>query len=144
MTKSSMHRLSGLIAAVFLPLASGALWSVLSLRLHAELPSLALLVAASLLLVREHFAPYPHWLGGVLASLCCALGLVYALWLKAAMVVTMALGVGFIDAIFMIGPDLSLAITRARLSGGALGMIFGAIALAYWIGFGARKPAPQK
>lgn len=138
-----MHRLSGLIAAVFLPLAAGALWSALSLRLHGELPTMAILVAASLLLVREHFAPYPHWLGGLLASLCCALGIAYALWLKAAMVVTMALGVGFIDSIFMIGPDLSLAITRARFSAGALLAIVGALAIAFWIGFGARAAAQR-
>ena len=72
MLNTLLHRAAGLIAAVFLPLAAGALWSALSLRFSAELPAMALLCAAAIWPARHHLPGNPGLLRGVLGAACCA------------------------------------------------------------------------
>lgn len=148
MTQSILHRLAGTIAAIFLPLAAGALWSALSLRFSADLPAMALACAAATWPARHHLSLAPGRVRGLMCVAICGIGIAYAHWLKSATVIAQTIGVGFVDALRLIGSDLAFAIAQARSDRGALTYLLLAAALAYWIGAGGeavdtrRKSAP--
>jgi hypothetical protein len=135
MLSTLIHRIAGLIAAVFLPLAAGALWSALSLKFSAELPAMALLCAAATWPARTHLPGRSAAVRGVLSVLICAIGITYAYWLKSATVVARAIGVSFGDALMSIGSDLTVAIASARSNGSTLAFIVAALLLSLWIGW---------
>lgn len=130
-----VRRVAGLIAAVFLPLAAGAVWSVLSLRFSAELPAVALLCAAAIWPARHHLPGPPGVMRGVLGASSCAIGIAYAHWLKSATVIAQAIGVGFGDALMSIGAGLTIAISRARSDPTSITFIAVALMLSFWIGW---------
>ncbi len=130
-----LHRLVTFVAAVFLPLAAGALWSALSLRFSAELPAMALACAAATWPARHYLSPRSGLLRGTLSLLICAIGIAYAHWLKSASIIAANIGVGFMDALLTIGADLTFAIARARTDFGSLAFALVALALAFWIGW---------
>jgi hypothetical protein len=130
-----LHRLAAFIAAVFLPLAAGALWSALSLRFAAEFPAMALVCAAATWPARHYLARNPGWARGLLSSTICAIGIAYAHWLKSATIIAATIGVGFVDALMSIGADLTLAIARARADSSTLIYMVVALLVAFWIGW---------
>lgn len=139
-----LNRFVALLAAVFLPLAAGALWSALCLRFASELPAMALICAAATWPARHYLARNARWTRGLLSMLICAMGITYAYWLKSATVVAATLGVGFIDALMSIGPDLTLAIASARAGSSALYFVIIALLCAFWIGWhGERAVLPE-
>lgn len=128
------HRIAGFIAAVFLPLAAGALWSALSLKFSAELPFMALFCAAATWPARHHLVVRIPIFKGVLSAAICAVGVAYAYWLKSATVIAQQIGVSFGDALFSIGGDLTVAIASARSDRLTLVFIAAALVIAFMIG----------
>jgi hypothetical protein len=128
------HQLAALIASIFMPLAIGAMWAVLSFRYGAAFPALALLCAAATWPARRHFAHAPRWLRALLCTGLCALGIAYAQWLIAASVVAREIGVGFTSALTRIGAEFSAAIAWARWSLADVAMICLALLVAFAIG----------
>jgi hypothetical protein len=134
-----LHRLVTFVAAVFLPLAAGALWSALSLRFSAELPGMALACAAATWPARHYLSRHSGLLRGTLSLLICAIGIAYAYWLKSASIIAATVGVGFFDAFLTIGADLAFAIAQARAHFSSPMFVVTALALAFWIGW-RREP----
>jgi len=142
MTSTWSHRLASLVATVFLPLAAGALWAVLSLRFRAELPALALLCAAAVWPARAHFADLSRLPRALVYASACAAGIAYAQWLKSASVIASEIGIAFIDALCDVGLELSFALARERISATGLAMIGLSVLVAAAIGTsGARRTA---
>lgn len=137
------HQLAALIASVFMPLAVGAMWAVLSFRFGAALPALALLCAAATWPARRYFAHAPRWLRAFLCTVFCALGIAYAQWLIAASVVAREIGVGFTSALAGIGTEFSAAIAWARWSVLDVAMISAALLVAFAIGMIQPRAAGQ-
>jgi hypothetical protein len=137
-----LHRLAAFIAAVFLPLAAGALWSALSLRFAAEFPAMALVCAAATWPARHYLARNAGWKRGLLSSSICAIGIAYAHWLKSATIIASTIGVGFLDALLSIGADFTLAIARARGNSSTLVYIIVALLVSFWIGWHRDSKAP--
>lgn len=137
MSISRLQWFTGFLSLLFLPLSAGALWSVLALRYQAELPAMAILCALALLPAREYLASHQRWSAAFYATFCCACGIFYAQWLKAAMVVTQSLAIGFIDAVFSIGPDWVFAIFQTRATFWSVSLMVFALLISGWIGYRA-------
>ena len=142
MIRNLVQRLASLIAALVLPLAAGALWSAMSLRFQAELPAMALLCAAATLPSRAHLAA-TAWLRGVLSMSCCAVGIVYAQWLKSASVVASEIGIGFIDALQSIGTEFTYALAISRTGSIGLALIAAALGLSFIMGMMTTSADPR-
>jgi hypothetical protein len=135
MFSTLLHRALQLIAAVFLPLAAGALWSALSLKLRADLPFMAFACALATWPARAHLTAMTAAARAVVCAAICAVGIAYAYWLKSAAVIAGSVGVEFYDALCLMGSDLAFAIAHARGGTAAMLCVVAALLVSSWIGW---------
>jgi hypothetical protein len=103
-----------LAGALGLALCMGAAWSLITLVLDTEGALLAVPagVAAA---IAARWLPIGRAPRGAFALLLFGIACGYALYLRAATVVTRGLGLGFGDVLSAIGPDMALSVVLARL-----------------------------
>jgi hypothetical protein len=103
-----------LAGALGLSLCVGAAWSLVTLVLDTEGALLAV-PAALLVATAARWLPLPPWGRAGFAATLFAIAAIYAMYLRAATVVTRGLGLGFGDVLSAIGPDMALSVMLARL-----------------------------
>lgn len=134
----AINFLLGILAALLVAAALGAIWSLTGLAGSGRASWFAPLAAAVLALVLR-FNNHPP---GIARSLVCVLLLTltaaHASYLMAAGFIAGQMGLELVDALRIIGPDMAFSVARAHADGGdALAY---AIALAVALLLGFRQP----
>lgn len=107
---------TGAFAGLMLALAAGAVWSLLALMMRADLPWMALLLAAVGAFAAGFVPSRSAFRRAAWAALLTGAGIAYAQFLHAANVISIALGTPLRDTLAAIGTEMAFALSLARLS----------------------------
>lgn len=119
----------GLVTALMVALAGGAVWALVALWHESELCFLALPLSAFIGTLLRRPGPGVNVVGGVLALLFSALACTYALGLIATAHVSLLLGQRLTDTLHRIGTDMALSVAWARLDAFDLACLAAALLL---------------
>lgn len=133
----------GLVTALMVALAGGAVWALIALWHDNELCFLALPLAAFIGRLLRRPRAQLGWGRGLTAAAFTALACTYALGLIATAQVSMLLGQRLTDTLPRIGVEMALAVAWARLSPLELGVLAAALLLAFGCAaLPQRRPKP--
>ena len=141
MSHGTHHPVTGLVAALAVVLAGGAVWSFVALLLRNDLPWLALPVALLAAWGSRQFGLSSRVARGLAAAALTALGIAYAQWLIAANLVAATLGIGFGRTLVDMGAEMTYALMRDRAGPMAFAVLAAAPVLAAILAAGFRPRA---
>lgn len=109
-----VNGLLGAIAAVLAATALGAIWSLIGLAGSARASWMAIPSALVLALVLRFNKHPPGMPRAIICTLLMALTIAYANWLMAAGFIAGQMGLGLVEATYIIGLDMALAVAKAQ------------------------------
>lgn len=125
-------RVIGIVTALMIALAGGAVWCLLQLYLRFDLILLAILIGVLIAWVLRVHGFAHSASGALIAALCTAVTCLYAGYLLAAAKVASFLGLPMRSTLIAIGPDMAAAVTWADLSAFHIGTVLLAVLLSAW------------
>ncbi len=105
-----------LVAALLLAVGSGAAWAMIAIVLRGEAAWMALPAAMAAVIGATGMVRAVAWRRALAAGLLTGLAAAVAMYLKAGLLIAGGLGLDFADALTALGPEMAIAMARARLS----------------------------
>jgi hypothetical protein len=109
-------RLMSILAALLLVAGSGAAWAMIAIVLRGEAAWMALPAAVAAVIGAAGMVGAVGWRRALAAGLLTVLAATVAMYLKAGLLIAGGLGIEFVDALAVLGPEMAIAMARARLS----------------------------
>ena len=114
MAAPALLRAASAVAALLLALCAGAVWSVVALLVDGDAPWMA--APTALVIVHAlgylKLPPGPERAAGALSLYLAAIA--YAYYLNGASIVASQLGLGYVDVLKSIGPEMAWALATTR------------------------------
>lgn len=109
-------RFVSMVAAVLLAAGSGAAWAMIAIVLRSEAAWMVLPAGIAAVIGATGMVDAVRWQRAFAACLLTLLAATIAMYLKASLLVAGGLGLEFVDAMAALGPEMAIAMARARLS----------------------------